>query len=111
ARRVAHDHRRRVARKERTDELPPALADPRAGCPAEDAARAEAARALNAILDGMDDDKREVFVMAELEQMTVPEISDAIGANVNTVSSRLRAARQAFEAGVARRLAHPGGRP
>jgi len=105
ARRVAHDHRRRIGRKERTEELPEAVVDPRGATPAHDAERAEAVRVLHDILDGMDDDKREVFVLAELEQMTVPEISEAIGANVNTIYSRLRAARQAFDAAVARRRA------
>jgi RNA polymerase sigma-70 factor (ECF subfamily) len=105
ARRVAHDHRRRVGRKERTDELTESVADPRVASPAHDAERAEAVRVLHEILDGMDDDKREAFILAELEQMTVPEIADAIGANVNTVYSRLRAGRQQFEAAVARRNA------
>ena len=110
ARRVAHDHRRRVGRKERTEELPEAVVDPRGATPAADAERAEAVRVLHEILGSLDDDKREVFVLAELEQMTVPEIADAIGANVNTIYSRLRVARQAFEAAVARRLARTEGR-
>lgn len=111
ARRVAHDHRRRIGRKERTEELPETVEDVRSGNPAVDAERAEALRALHEILAAMDEDKREVFVLAELEQMTVPEIAEAISANVNTVYSRLRAARQVFEAAVARRLARAGGRP
>lgn len=41
--------------------------------------------------------------------MTVPEIAEAIGANVNTVYSRLRAARAAFEQAVQRRLARQRG--
>jgi RNA polymerase sigma-70 factor, ECF subfamily len=110
ARRVAHDHRRRVGRKERTDLLPESVTDPDATTPAHDAERAQAVRVLHEILAALDDDKREVFVLAELEQMTVPEIADAIDANVNTVYSRLRAARQAFERQVARRLAR-GGQP
>jgi RNA polymerase sigma-70 factor, ECF subfamily len=105
ARRVAHDHRRRIGRKERTEELPEGVADPRAPSPAAQVERAQALRTLHEILDALDDDKREVFVLAELEQMTVPEIADAIGANVNTIYSRLRAARAAFEAAVARRRA------
>jgi len=110
ARRVAHDHRRRVGRKERTEELPETVAD-HGATPAAGAERAEAVRVLHEILGSLDDDKREVFMLAELEQMTVPEIADAIGANVNTVYSRLRVARQAFEQAVSRRLARdPGGR-
>jgi len=114
ARRVAHDHRRRVGRKERTEELPETVEDPRASTPAHDFERAEARRVLHEILASFDDDKREVFVLAELEQMTVPEIADAIGANVNTVYSRLRAARLGFEQAVARRQARArsaGGEP
>jgi RNA polymerase sigma-70 factor, ECF subfamily len=102
ARRVAHDHRRRVGRKERGEALPDGLADPAAPSPDREVARLEAARLLYSILEGLDDEKREVFVLAELEQMTVPEIAEATGVNLNTVYSRLRAARQAFEAGVAR---------
>jgi RNA polymerase sigma-70 factor (ECF subfamily) len=54
--------------------------------------------------------KREVFVLAELEQMTVPEIADALEIPLNTAYSRLRAARIAFEAGLARRTARGEGR-
>jgi RNA polymerase sigma-70 factor (ECF subfamily) len=52
---------------------------------------------LHAFLDSLDDDKRAVFVMVELEQMTAREIAQALAINVNTVYSRLRAARVAFE--------------
>jgi RNA polymerase sigma-70 factor (ECF subfamily) len=111
ARRVAHDHRRRIARKGRTEELPETMADPRAATPATEAERREAVRVLYALLATLDDDKREVFVLAELEQMTVPEIADAIGANINTAYSRLRAARASFENAVQRRLAQQKVRP
>jgi RNA polymerase sigma-70 factor (ECF subfamily) len=50
----------------------------------------------------MTDERREVFVLAELEEMSVPDIADAVGANVNTVYSRLRAARADFEKSVVR---------
>jgi RNA polymerase sigma-70 factor (ECF subfamily) len=63
----------------------------------ESAARANAARIVHAFLDRLDDERRAVFVMAELEQMTAPEIALALSANVNTVYSRLRAARSQFE--------------
>ena len=48
------------------------------------------------LLGELDVRKREVLVLAELEQMTIPEIADAIGIPVNTAYSRLRAARQEF---------------
>jgi len=105
ARRVARDHRRRVGRKERGQSLPEGLVDGRAPSPMESAAKAEARRVLHDFLGALDDDKREAFVLAELEQMTVPEIAEATSANVNTVYSRLRAARRSFEQAVARHQA------
>jgi RNA polymerase sigma-70 factor (ECF subfamily) len=62
--------------------------------------QAQAVRMLHRVLDSLDDDKRAVFVMAELEQMSAPEIAEALGVNLNTVYSRLRAARRAFNRGV-----------
>jgi RNA polymerase sigma-70 factor (ECF subfamily) len=58
-------------------------------------------------LDALDADKREVFVLAEVEQMSAPEIAEVLGIPVNTVYSRLRAARQAFNFRLARRAATP----
>jgi RNA polymerase sigma-70 factor (ECF subfamily) len=46
--------------------------------------------------------KREVFVLAELEEMTMPEIAEAIGVPVNTAYSRLRVAREEFNDALAR---------
>ena len=48
------------------------------------------------LLSELDARKREVLVLAELEQMTIPEIAEAIGIPLNTAYSRLRAARQEF---------------
>ncbi len=105
ARRVAKDHRRRARRKERGESLPDGLADSRTPSPLDSAAKAQAVALLHQLLDTLDDDKREVFVLAELEQMTVPEIAAAISINVNTVYSRLRAARRAFDQAVRRHQA------
>lgn len=56
-----------------------------------------------AALEVLSDEQREVFVLARVEQMSAPEIAEIIGVPLNTVYSRLRAARLAFEAEVARR--------
>src|SRR6186713_3139230 len=56
----------------------------------------------HAALSTLSDDQREVFVLARVEQMSAPEIASIVGAPLNTVYSRLRAARLAFEAEVAR---------
>jgi RNA polymerase sigma-70 factor, ECF subfamily len=50
----------------------------------------------------LDDDKRVVFVLARVEQMSAPEIAAILSVPLNTVYSRLRAAREAFEAEVRR---------
>ncbi len=70
--------------------------------PLEHATRAEAGRLVHRILEQLGEEKAVVFVMAELEGMTVPEIADMVGANVNTVYSRLRTARKEFEQALGR---------
>lgn len=101
ARRIAWRQRRTAARQNRlaqalADEAPPALDG--AGA----AAEREAAALLERFLGQLDDDKRAVFLLAELEQMTAPEIARALGVKENTVYSRLRAARQEFDRTFAR---------
>ena len=49
----------------------------------------------------LDDAKREVFVFACIEGMSAPEIATLVGVPLNTVYSRLRAAKQAFAEAVA----------
>jgi RNA polymerase sigma-70 factor (ECF subfamily) len=105
--RVVRDQRRAMRRKGMPlgQEDPETVGDEAGGGPDERAAKAEAVRTLHALLDELDDEKREIFVLAELEQMSVPEIADALGVNLNTVYSRLRAARQQFEEAVTRHRA------
>jgi RNA polymerase sigma-70 factor (ECF subfamily) len=57
------------------------------------------------ILSELDEMKREVLVLAELEEFTAPEIAAVLDIPVNTVYSRLRVARQAFEQALTRHLA------
>ena len=101
-RRVVGDYRR-SARRKPSEPIGNYEPEASASCLADARlARDEDARLLYALLDELDEDKREVFVLAELEQMSGPEIAEALGDNVNTVYARLRAARAAFEAAVAR---------
>ncbi len=98
--RVASEHRRKLRRTDGFDVLidePPAAGP----TPEESAERRQAAILLEQFLAGLSDITRPVFILAELEQMTAPEIGEALGVNVNTVYSRLRLARQAFERAVA----------
>ena len=71
--------------------------------------RVEAAHTVARFLADLDEPRREVFVLAELEGMSAPEIAEALGINVNTVYTRLRAARQRFCALVGAREARHGG--
>jgi RNA polymerase sigma-70 factor (ECF subfamily) len=104
ARGVAANHRRGVQRADRKLAVvpPPAEAiDPETG-----AARSEAAEFVRAFLDGLDEERRLLFHLADVEGMKVPEIAEAMGLNLNTAYSRLRATRELFQ----RALAERGGR-
>jgi RNA polymerase sigma-70 factor (ECF subfamily) len=58
---------------------------------------ADAYRVLLQLLRQLDEDKREIFVLVELEQLPVPEVAELLGLKLNTAYSRLRLAREAFE--------------
>jgi RNA polymerase sigma-70 factor (ECF subfamily) len=60
---------------------------------------------LDDILDAMGTDHRSVFVLAELEGMTVPEIAEMLDIPTGTAASRLRRARDEFHEAVARHRA------
>ncbi len=57
---------------------------------------------FQAALDGMELDQRAVFVLFELEDLTGPEVAEALAIPLGTAYSRLRLARQAFEAALDR---------
>lgn len=57
---------------------------------------------LDRMLDSLSDEQREVFVMAEIEQWSAPEIAAMLCVKLNTVYSRLRLARAQFERALAR---------
>jgi len=99
--RVAQNSRRYWARR-RSQELDDEMADAAQAAPDELSARAENVRLAYRLLGELDPDKRAVFFLAELEQLPAPEIARALEIPVNTVYSRLRAARREFEAALGR---------
>lgn len=103
--RVVRDHRRAVRRRPVEPAVDVDTLETNANGPAENAERAEAVRVLHTLLDQLADERREIFVMADLEQMTMPEIAETLGLNVNTAYARLRLARQEFEDALARHRA------
>jgi RNA polymerase sigma-70 factor (ECF subfamily) len=106
--RCASDHRRRAHLRHET------LADTAAGqtvdAPQPGRVAAKQARALlDAIVDGLDDDKRAVFVLYELEELQMAEVAEAVGCPLQTAYSRLHAARAEVTAAVERLRAREGG--
>jgi RNA polymerase sigma-70 factor (ECF subfamily) len=98
--RVAQSRRRDVSRERRHAETLETLsaASPDAVDPH---ARAESARILHRLLGLLPDDQRAIFVMAELEQMSAPEMAAVLGVKLPTVYSRLRLAREKLAEAVA----------
>lgn len=104
-RRVARDHRPRH-REQITD---PARLDDLAGQVAagqfESLAERQAADLVHAMLADLDDDKRDAFILIDMEHMSVPDAAEALHANVNTVYARIRAARTELGKALLRRRA------
>ena len=107
ARRVASGHRRRAgqAAVAVADDALAALDASGQGDPFAALSRQQAAAAVSAILATLDEDQRLVLALVELEQLAVPEVARMLGLKLNTAYSRLRLARQAFEAALRRRRA------
>jgi RNA polymerase sigma-70 factor (ECF subfamily) len=99
--RTASDYRRssRVRREVVTD-APPEM--PGEASQHDAVAMRQARATLDRILDELDDDKRAVFVLYEIEELTMADVAEALACPVQTAYSRLHAARKIVEAGVER---------
>jgi RNA polymerase sigma-70 factor (ECF subfamily) len=95
AMRVARNYRRGRPSDD-LDEVQEQLLDGQPS-PFEATARSEAVLLLERFLETLDEKKRIVFVLMDIEQMTAEEVAQMIGVNVNTVYSRRRFARIEFE--------------
>ncbi|HWB75739.1 MAG TPA: sigma-70 family RNA polymerase sigma factor, partial [Nannocystaceae bacterium] len=102
ARQVATDHHRRVRT---TTEPVGEHEDATTLLPDELAGRREAATFLREFVESLDPEKRRVFVLAELEQCSAPEIARALEVPLGTVYSRHRAARLELDEALRRRRA------
>jgi RNA polymerase sigma-70 factor (ECF subfamily) len=103
--RVASSVRRTIARRrEVLCEQPPETAEvaPRSD---ELLEQRQARELLDEVLASLDMDLRAVFVLFELEELSLPEIAQMLGIPRGTASSRLRRAREAFSSELARRQA------
>ncbi|WP_437280210.1 RNA polymerase sigma factor [Sorangium sp. So ce375] len=114
---VVQAHRRSLRRQSPalrgTGEIvdPEQVAGPSNLSPYEAMTREETAREVHELLSSLDEEKRVVLLLAELEEMPAAEIAQGIGVNINTVYARLRAARQAFSDAVHRHHARVRGGP
>jgi RNA polymerase sigma-70 factor (ECF subfamily) len=109
---IARNVRRSVRRADHTSaELDPdSLPDASRTSPFDDAAQAERIRLLHSLLEQLDEDKRNVFILAELEQMPQVEIAAALDIHVNTVAYRLNIARERLQQLLHRHNAREGER-
>jgi RNA polymerase sigma-70 factor (ECF subfamily) len=77
--------------------------------------RRDARNELNAILQSLDENDRELLLLSDLDELPVREIAEAQGLPEGTVATRVRRARQRFEEAFQRRRAadkrRPGGAP
>jgi RNA polymerase sigma-70 factor (ECF subfamily) len=116
---VAAYRRRAFRRRERVVAEIPEHPAPVEGSPEEAAAARQARARLGAVLDLMDLEKRALFVMFEIDELSCEAIAEMLSIPVGTVYSRLHAARKDFDRALARlqaseasRLgARRGGRP
>jgi len=70
--------------------------------PEELAALWQARTTLDQVLEALPLDERAVFVLFELEELSVPEIAELCALKVGTAASRLRRARETFRAAAQR---------
>lgn len=100
-RKVARDHRpRRGAETLQHDDVDALPASD--GSPLMSVERAQSAQLLQKLLDQLEDERREAFILIDLEGLSVPEAAEALGVNLNTLYSRVRAARQDLGQALAR---------
>jgi RNA polymerase sigma-70 factor (ECF subfamily) len=99
--RIASQHRRRAHRRYEFAGDADATSDPGA-LPDEDLATADDRRLVQAALDGIDLQRRAVFVLHDIDGADMKGIAENLGIPVNTAYSRLRVARAEFAAAVKR---------
>ena len=90
---VASDTRRK---QRPTEEVSPELQMSGPG-PETIAAAKEIGQRVEVLLAKLEPERREVLLLVDVEGYSVPEVASATGVNLNTLYTRLRAARQQFE--------------
>jgi len=96
ARNVARDDRKRARRRREV------AAETERGRPDAGYARFEAAQLVRRALSALPPERRDVFVLHELDRIPMEEVAHALGINVNTAYARARTAREEFRRAVRR---------
>ena len=108
AHRLLSDARRRSSRTRETAGELPEVADERDA--AGDRLREREAQAIvNEALQSLDDERRTVFIMCDVEGLPPAQVAESMGAKLATTYSRLRVAREEFAAAVRRIQLKRGG--
>ena len=95
--RVASDLRRRARRRREVDDSALVEIESSERDPESWLAQKRLRRLLQQVLEQLPFELRAVFVLYELEELTMAEIATALGLPPGTVASRLRRARETFE--------------
>lgn len=105
--RVASDYRNRAhhRREHMMDDVPEPVLD---ASQDEDLERRRALRWLDGVLDTLDNPKRAVFVLHEIQRVPMVEVAEAVGCPVQTAYARLSAARKHVAAAARREQAKRG---
>jgi RNA polymerase sigma-70 factor (ECF subfamily) len=100
--RTAADYRKRMRTRSRTlapaSDIEPSVVQTQE----EEIAAREARTLLDRVLDELDDDKRAVFVLYEIEELSMSEVATVMQCPLPTAYSRLHAARSEVERAIAR---------
>ena len=105
ARRVAKDFRRSAQRQGVTVPLNEDVASARDGDPLAAAHRNEALGWVEEFMETLSEDRRALFLLSEIEELPLAEVSEILKANPNTLYSRLQNIKGAFAKFVAKRRA------
>lgn len=101
-RNVASNHRRTHARKGDKECAEEDFAANGPG-PHDVAQDRQAAAFIQSFLRGLDERKRELFILCLLEELSVPDAAEALGIPLNTAYTRLRRVRAEFRRALAER--------
>jgi RNA polymerase sigma-70 factor (ECF subfamily) len=100
--RVVSTHRRSIRRRSAHDvpleqSLNRELGEAHEPSPIDQLERTERAQLIDRLLSELSEEQRSLLILCELEEWTLREIAELYGSNINTIYSRIRAAKRAFE--------------